>query len=191
MIRPDEKEITPDVVIQRRGNEGTIAEVKHTFPPADDGSRRDLIFGQLKKYDVELRGWWTPSGIVERHDLVLLTHQSHVIDAVDHLTTSLAGKEIGTFERKVAIVGYVRMEQRELYFSLKKEFGSLLDERFSDKLRHSIQIAVRHLVLERQVKFCDGAPPMPYLLQLLWEQIFPALAAGISRDKKRATRRSL
>src|SRR5258708_17198299 len=171
--------------MQRRPNRGTNAEVKHTFPPSGAVERRQEIFTQLKSYDADLLGWWTASKKIEEHDIVLLTHHSHVIDAVDYGTKELAGKEAGTFQRKFAVVGYYRSEQGQPYFTLKKEHGSLLDEQLSEKLRRSVQIAVRHLVLERQVQFCDSAPPVPYTLRFLWEQVFPDLAHDIPRDKKK------
>src|SRR5258708_3406552 len=93
MMRPDKKEVTPDLVIQRRPNRGTTAEVKHTFPPSGAVERRQEIFTQLKSYDADLLGWWTASKKIEEHDIVLLTHHSHVIDAVDYGTKELAGKE--------------------------------------------------------------------------------------------------
>src|SRR5260370_22653565 len=103
MTRPDKKEVTPDIVIQRRPDQGTVAEIKHTFPPTSEIERRQEIFTQLKNYDVDLTGWWTDSKQIENHDLVLLTHHSHVTHAVDCLTKDLAGTEVGTFVRNLAI----------------------------------------------------------------------------------------
>jgi hypothetical protein len=185
MTRPDKKEVTPDIVIQRRTVQGIVAEIKHTFPPSSEIERRREIFAQLKSYDVDLLGWWTDSKRIQNHDLVLLTHLSHVTHAVDCLTKDLAGVEIGTFVRNLAIIGYYRSEQDQLYFTLKKEYGSLLDSELSEKLRLSVPIAVRHLIMTRQVRFYDSPPPIPYTLRLLWEQVFPELAQGIARDKKK------
>jgi hypothetical protein len=185
MTRPDKKEVTPDIVIQRRPDEGTAAEIKHTFPPSGEIERRKEIFEQLKNYDVDLLGWWTDSKRIKCHDLVLLTHLSHATHAVDFLTRDLAGTAISTFARNLAIVGYYRSEQDQLYFTLKKEYGSLLDPQLSEKLRLSVPIAVRHLIMARQVRFYDSPPPIPYTLRLLWEQVFPDLAQGIERDKKK------
>jgi hypothetical protein len=185
MTRPDKKEVTPDIVIQRRADQGIVAEIKHTFPPSNEIERRREIFAQLKNYDVDLLGWWTDSKRIQNHDLVLLTHHSHVTHAVDFLTKDLASVEIGTFIRNLAIIGYYRSEQDQLYFTLKKEYGSLLDSKLSEKLRLSVPIAVRHLIMARQVRFYDSPPPIPYTLRLLWEQVFPDLAQGIARDKKK------
>ncbi|SRR6266436_705470 len=185
MTRPDKKEVTPDIVIQRRQDQGTVAEIKHTFPPSSEIERRNEIFEQLKNYDVDLLGWWTDSKRIENHDLVLLTHLSHATHAVDFLTRDLAGTQNGTFIRNLAIIGYYRSEQDQLYFTLKKEYGSLLDPKLSEKLRLSVPIAVRHLIMARQVRFYDSPPPIPYTLRLLWEQVFPDLAQGIERDKKK------
>jgi len=39
--------------------------------------------------------------------------------------------------------------------------------------------------MTRQIRFYDSPPPIPYTLRLLWEQVFPDLAQGIARDKKK------
>jgi hypothetical protein len=124
MVGVQGREITPDIVIQRRPNLGTIAEVKHTFPPEREIARRDEIFRQLKNYDVDLKGWWTPSKSIEDHDLVLLTHFSHVIEAVDYLTVELAKRDIGAFRKKFAIISYIRSNQANSYFTLRRERSS-------------------------------------------------------------------
>jgi hypothetical protein len=186
MTRTDASVVTPDAVIQRRPNQGTVAEVKHTFPPSDKYGRREEIFQQLKSYDDQLLGWWTQSKNIERHDIVLLTHSSHVVDAVDYLTKDLAGKKLGTFERPLAIVGYYRSEQNELYLTLKKEHGTLLDGKLGEKLRKSVAIPVRHIELESHpVRFNDSPPPVPYILWLLWDYVFPERAAVVERDRSK------
>lgn len=187
MTKSDGKTVvTPDAVIQRRPNQGTVAEVKHTFPPSDQGDRRKEIFEQLKSYDDDLMGWWTSAKKIAKHDIVLLTHLTHAIEAVDYLTINLAGKAIGKFDRPLSIIAYARFEQNQLYVTLKKEHGDLLDPKLSEKLRRSVQVAVRHIELgPRQIKFCDSCPPIPYILWLLWNYVFPDRAGQIERDKKK------
>jgi len=186
MTRPDGKVVTPDAVIQRRPNQGTVAEVKHTFPPSDKDERRKEIFEQLKNYDDDLSGWWSPSKKIEQHDIVLLTHITHVVEAADYLRKDLSGQEIGNFKRPLAIIGYFRHEQNQLYVTLKKEHGNLLDSELAERLRLSVAVPARYIEIgPRQVKFCDSCPPIPYILWLLWNYVFPERAEQISRDKKK------
>lgn len=185
MTRPDGTVVTPDIVIQKLPTQGTVAEVKHTFPAESQEARRKEIFEQLKAYDVDLRGWWTPTKEIAAHDLVLLTHESHVVDAMDYLTKSLAGTELGKFDHKLAIISYARIEQADLHFKLRKEYGSLLDQKLADKLRKTVNIRLRYLVVHRQVEFSDSPPPAPHLLRLMWQNIFPDMADGIARDAKK------
>jgi hypothetical protein len=185
MNKTDSTVVTPDAVIQRRPSQGTVAEVKHTFPPSNSGDRRKEIFQQLKNYDDELTGWWTQSKKIKAHDIVLLTHITHVVEAADYLKTELPAAHIEPFKRHLAIIGYFRHEQAELYVTLKKEHGSLLDSELAERLRLSIPIAARHIELSRQVRFCDSRPPIPYILWLLWSYVFPERAETIPRDKNK------
>lgn len=116
---------------------------------------------------------------------MLLTHLSHATDAVDYLTHDLKGKEIGTFERHISIVGYYRSDQSDLFFTLKKEYGEMLDAQLSERLRKSVPIPARYLILKGPKSFCDSCPPIPHMLRLLWGNIFPDLAAKIPRDKNK------
>jgi hypothetical protein len=183
MRNAHDDQLTPDIVIQRHPTQGVVAEVKTTFPPDNTNNRRDEVFQQLKSYDVELFGWWSLNGQVERHDIVLLTHDSHVVDATDHFV-GLAGKEIGRFERNLAFVGFYRSEQHHSYITLRKHSGDLLDHEFSSKLRRSVPIEARHIE-QQQKKFYDGCPPIPYLLSLMWTFLFPTYAEGQQRDARR------
>jgi hypothetical protein len=185
MTRPDKKVVTPDLVIQRRPEQGIVAEIKHVFPPASELGRRKEIFQQLKNYDVPLKVWWIETKEIDHHDLVLLTHTSHAVEAVDFLTKDLASEEEGKFERNLAIISYSRSDQNEPFILLRKEHGSMLDPKLGEKLRLTVPVAVRHIVLKGDVRFCDSSPPVPYILRLMWEQVFPPQAEEIERDKKR------
>jgi hypothetical protein len=184
MTRPDKKVVTPDIVIQRKPDEGITAEVKHVFPPESEVERRKKIFQQLKSYDVPLTGWWTATKEIANHDLVLLTHSSHVVEAVDFLTKDLAEEEEGKFDRNLAIISYSRSDQTETSIMLRREHGALLDQKFSERLRRTVTLAVRHLVINGDVRFCDSEPPVPYTLLLMWKHVFPTMLDGVERDKK-------
>jgi hypothetical protein len=184
MTRPDKKVVTPDLVIQRRPEQGIVAEVKHVFPPASEVERRKEIFKQLKSYDVPLKVWWIETIEIDHHDLVLLTHTSHAVEAVDFLTTDLASEDEGKFERNLAIISYSRSDQSEPFILLRKEYGSMLDAKLGERLRRTVPVAMRHIVVKSDIRFCDSAPPVPYTLQLMWELVFPPLRDGIERDKK-------
>ena len=72
--------LTPDCVVQVTPQYGIVAEMKKHYPNDD---LRPLE--QIKKYDRELFGWWTPSGQIDSHDLVLLTHYFSSTNAQDAL----------------------------------------------------------------------------------------------------------
>jgi hypothetical protein len=181
--KTDGSEVTPDLAVQRRPAEGIVAEVKATFPPEQSTDRRNEIFQQLKTYDDDLLGWWTNNGQIQRHDIVLLTHDTHVVEACDHLST-LDGTEIGTFDRNLAILGFYRTDQRETFLTLRKHSGEFLDRKFGEKLRRGVPINVGHIEYQ-QKKFYDSRPPIPYILEILWDYIFPDYTEGSARDPRK------
>ena len=141
------------------------------------------MFRQLKTYDDDLLRWWGNNGQIERHDIVLLTHDTHVVEACDHLN-GLTGRDIGTFERNLAILGFYRTDQRETFITLRKHSGEFLDPQFGAKLRRGVPIKVVHIEAQ-QKKFYDSRPPIPYVLWLLWHLIFPIYTEGCSRDARK------
>ncbi len=170
-------EVTPDLVVQKGASFRLVSEAKHSWSPEADW---DDSIKQIKKYDDKLGGWWNGNAGPEvSHDLVLLVHGSQAVRVSDFVK---AGVEEGKFhfDRKLAVVGYLRMDQRQQFIQLRREFGKFSDESFDMRLRQIVPIPVDKIVW-RDKRFYDSPPPMPALLVMLWDDVFESLAEGYEK----------
>jgi hypothetical protein len=88
-----------------------------------------------------------------------------------------------TFERRIAVVGFFKTSGVKDFLSLKKEHGSLSLGNLDERLRESRQIDMALLIATyNDRRFVDHMPPLPYLLQILWDHLFTQYAAA-SGDK--------
>lgn len=62
--------ITPDAIIQKDISLGYIVEAKKSLPNNQEHWQK--IVNQIKKYDDNLKGWWTDSELIGRICLILL-----------------------------------------------------------------------------------------------------------------------
>jgi hypothetical protein len=70
------------------------------------------------------------------------------------------------------------------FLSLKKERGQLSDSELDRRLRESVLVPFDHLIVEYQdKKFVDHPPPLPYLLQIIWDLLFTRYAADVVKPE--------
>ncbi len=168
-----ENTVTPDLVIYVREGEGVVADAKK-FPLNTDFWHSE--FEQLKKYDGDLLGWPCAAGQGVKHDIVLLTHLSHSAAVVQYYRD----KPELNYERPFVIVEFSRFRQRDEYFFFRRQEGQVSDSAVAAKLQTGVSVPMHVFIREYSaVKFYDADPPMPYLLQVLWDQI----VAPAAQDK--------
>jgi hypothetical protein len=168
------KFVTPDVGVLLPGDVGVLAEVKRSFP-SDEAHWMD-DFMQLMAYDDDLAGWPSSGGTVAAHDVVLLVHQGRG-RAVYKFYEKHEGREI-KFTRTFCIVEFNRSNERQAYFFFRTAKGSLTEAGVCAKLENGVQVPM--LALTRaysEIKLYDHEPPLPYMLQLIWEHIVSAKAS--------------
>lgn len=165
-----EHTLTPDIVIQLNGSYGIIAEVKKSFPK--EKSYWDETFQQINRYDNDLIGWATDSETIKKYDLALLTHITRKVDVTDYYREQhKKGKY--NFKNKFAIVAFNRGGEGKEYMYLEKHYGDFTDANLDERLRKVVSIPMEKVLPLYPIKFYDSPPPMPYLLDILWANIFP------------------
>lgn len=167
-------DVTPDAVVQLAAQEGIVAEAKLGLPRDTAAWEKDLR--QLEKYDDDLKGWWTTGEQLPTQDILALVPITRATKFVDRLREGLESKKL-RFDRRLAVVGFFKQSGVKDFITLKKEWGDLTNADFSERLRQSKAIAFDVLILHYQKKFIDSPPPMPYLLQIVWDFNFTAYAA--------------
>lgn len=173
--------ITPDCVLQFDEKLGLVAEAKLGLPKSDEMWDEDIK--QLEKYDDDLSGWWTADERMAKHDLVALVPLSRAVRFCDRLDSGVRDAK-WTFERNVAVVGFFKTSGVKDFLSLKKECGALSLNDLDQRLRESRQIAIDLLILKyKDRKFVDHMPPLPYLLQIMWDHLFTRYAADVQESE--------
>lgn len=175
-------DITPDVVLQCNGK-GFVGEITNSLTENNDYWTEKLQ--QVRKYDDSLLGWWTKDEALPSHDVALLVPQSRAVRVGDILTKEKKSKK-GTlkFKRPTALIGFHRHSGASKEFvNLMKFFGDLSDADLSERLRHGIPVPQDILVkVYGDRKFVDSEPPMAYVLQLMWDNVFPSYLSEFPVD---------
>jgi hypothetical protein len=176
-------QVTPDCVIQSNAL-GIISEVKVSLPL--DESKWDRPIKQLKKYDRDLEGWWTDDEKITDYDVVSLVPLARAVRFGDLLE---AGTRDGkwNFKHKTSVVGFFKTTgATKEFLTLKKERGEMSNNDLGERLRQSRLIDFEHLIVEyRDKKFIDQMPPLPYMLQILWDNLFVKYASSVPMDENK------
>ena len=169
-------DVTPDLVIQVDDKNGVLAEVKYSFP-MDQAHWMD-DFNQLKSYDDDLLNWETTNKKIANHEIVLLPEQSRAV-AVRKFYEKLSEK--GNFiDKNFAIVEFNRADQGKAFLFFRLQYGDLKSSsELNSRLQDGVKVPIEKLFLSySKCKIYDSKPPMPYLLNLIWEAVVIAKASG-------------
>jgi hypothetical protein len=169
-ISPDNT-VTPDLIVQPKPEYGIVVEAKIAL--SGDPKKRTRKLLDLQKYDDDLRGWKTADERIPLHDVVLLCHNFHGTDVCDQIR-DLQGKSEISFDRKFALVSFIRGQQTETWMSLALEMGDLSDAAKKEKLRRRLQIRLDHIAANPRfasVELYDHPPPLPMLMHFIEQTV--------------------
>jgi len=164
----EKKYITPDIGVFLPEGIGLIGEVKNSF--SKDRTLWEKEFEQVVSYDNEFVGWPGKTGEVRNHDIVLLVHYSRAVDVRDYYREGKNDRL--KISRPFCIVEYQRMNQSKSFVSFRIQEGTLSNSEIHRKL-YSGKMVPMDVFIEKYstVKIVDSEPPLPYLLQLIFENI--------------------
>lgn len=166
--------VTPDLAVERSSQNGVIAEVKKTLPENKELNAKkriwdDHIVVQLKKYDDDLKGWFTQNSVKDV-DIVFITDLTLCVRVKEFIIDE---RRVSFAPRKFAIIGFERSSNNEECITFKLEHGELTDKDFLRKLqlcdKVSIDKAMRSLDVD--YKFYDARPPTPLLTHVFWTYV--------------------
>ncbi len=175
--------VTPDCVIQLTGEHGIVAELKASLCRDHENWKADIK--QLEKYDDLLNGWWTPDESLGEHDIAALVPIERSVQFADVFEKTAGDR----FERKTAVIGFFRHSRENEFLTLKKERGALSDSDLDERLRQSVSIRWDRLIAEYgDRKFVEQAPPLLYLLQVIWDHVLSRYAATAPYNESKKAR---
>lgn len=161
-------DVIPDLSAQVDNNYGLIIEAKKNFSRTDD--YEDGIT-QAKKYDDNLKGWDTNTGLIASHDIALLTHQLRGVTLEEHLNAKIA--EFSQ-NRRIVIIEFTRDDEVNTSFIIRRRTTGLRNSAIDTKLKAGFGVKLEHLIPLgfSEIKFYDAEPPIAYTLQKIWDNVF-------------------
>ena len=175
-------DITPDIVAQKSGKYGVVAEVKRSLSKNQKTWVKHIR--RLRKYDDRLKGWWIEKERIPHSDTIFLIHQSHerlftrFLEAKKESEPELVGPN-------TCVVQFNYSEERVTYIFFRLEFGNLHDLKLNQRLDEGVSIPLDDVRISFPIiHFYDAPPPMPWLLLRLWTDLFPAMIEGGEWDEK-------
>lgn len=171
-VSPD-TDVTPDVEIEapippEAARYRAVNEIKADLPKNHDYWEQDLR--QLRKYDDELSNW--SRAFPNPHDIMLTTNDLRVRDVWDYIQSNGI-----RFNRKFSVLHSTRMEQKNTFINVRKDFGEISDPALDDVLSHGRGINAIHVVQDmNQMKFYDAKPPLIYTMMIIWDHVLKGFA---------------
>jgi len=174
-------DVTPDIVAQKNATYGIVAEVKRSLPA--DRTKWSSHVVQLRKYDDDLKGWWTKGAHIAASDTTLLVHQSRSRAFVSVLEEENA-RDAASVGPHTSVIEFNRSDERQVNYFFRLEWGEFRDSELSARLKEGVQVPIDNVIKTfSNVKFYDADPPLHTLLLLLWIDYFGPLAAVSEYDE--------
>ena len=179
--------VTPDMTVEAKKEAGgagyrAVCEIKSSFP--QHAAAVDQMVRQVRHYDGELAGWEheAPPGGGRRsvHDIAMVVRHNSAPDFAAGLPAALRDREV-KIKSPLSIIGIAHNNpgSKDGRFLLKRSFGTISHKRAHAALGKGWSIDARNMARElSRTKFYDSRPPRPYIMSVLWVQVFPNLAHG-------------
>lgn len=172
---------TPDTVIQIEDDWGMVVEAKRTMPQNKNDRWRDTV-DQLRKYDDNLLGWWTPSGELIPANITLLIDVDRSIDFSRYVQSLIDNGEITAFQNPTSIIEFFKKQEVKQFLHVRQVWGRLEPINLSQKLEGGKSISVEGLIDGQ--RFYDQEPEaVEYTMVLLWQTVFTERYIGAKFDE--------
>jgi hypothetical protein len=176
------RDVTPDLVAQHDETYGVVAEAKGSLPRSEQHWHKAVR--QARRYDTDLSGWWTPNAALPMHDTVLLVNLPFSRGLRECLQ-ELSETEPGAVGPSTSIIEFTREEGPTVAMFLRLEHGTLRSPTLARPLHRGQPIPLDAVLRSfGAIRYYDDPPPLPYLLEELWTELFPEQAAGATNDEQ-------
>jgi len=184
-LKTPSSEITPDLVAQKSKRYGIVAEAKKSL----DQNQSNWIqhVEQLRKYDDDLKGWWTENEKIDKSDAVMLIHQSRGRLFRDFLENRKK-EDTDSVGPNTSIIEFNESPETEPYYFFRIEFGNIQDSELMRNIYEGKQVPLEKVKISfSNIQYYDAKPPLPLLLIRLWTDYFPSkLDEGEYDEQKKA-----
>ena len=187
--------VTPDMAFESGGGQGgtgyrAVGEIKSSFPQYE--SAVDQMVRQVRHYDSGLGGWEGEAsscggGQLGDHDIVIGVRSDHAHDFAVRLPVALRAREV-EIKSPLSIIGIIRNKNNNGNdrFLIKRSFGKISHKKTHDAFGKGWSINASEMTNGlNNTKFYDSRPPLPYVMSVLWVNVFLNLAHGKKLKKLR------
>jgi hypothetical protein len=176
---------TPDTVIQVGNDWGMVVEAKRTLPQNNNDRWHETV-DQLRKYDDELLGWWTPNENIGLSNVALLVDVDRSIDFSMYIQSLIDGNQIEPFQNPTAVIEFFKKQEVKQFLHVRQVWGCIEPQKLSKKLESGKSISVEGLIDSQ--RFYDQEPEaVEYTMVLLWQTIFTERYLDAPYDEKSKT----
>lgn len=171
--------VTPDIALQLSRERGLIIELKQSLPKSNS-EEKDFWkerFEQIKKYDVQLKGWTTEDEFVKQQELMMMVDQKLARRVSDYIkANNLSFKD---FSKNFCVIQFGPASGLNPAIFLRVEYGEIDDFKTITfkRLNDGITVALEYLLCSglSKIKLLDYKPPVIYLMSILWDHVFSSM----------------
>ena len=175
-------EVTPDLVVQKSLQFGIVVEAKKSLP--QDRSRWGRHVERLRKYDDNLKGWWTQDEIMSQYGTVMLIHQSRGRAFIRFLE-DIRNEDADAVGSATSVVEFNRSDETTTFYFYRLEFGEINDDEINVKLDEGASAPIEEIRRSfPNIQYYDAKPPTVLLLTHLWTDMFPSFLEEAEYDEK-------
>ena len=174
---------TPDQVIQVGDRLGYVVEATRSLGASSENWTDEI--DQLRKYDDDLVGWWTPNGRLGKSNVVLLLWTEFAKKFARLMDERL--KDAGDcFSRPTSVMSFSELSRNSDAIFLVKEWGDLDDDAtVRTELADGHSVTLRSILASRfgRYRFYADRPITEYVMVVLWQDIFTQRAVETEYDE--------
>lgn len=173
-------EVRPDMVLQYESNRGALCEIKTSLPFPDGYLLSSLK--QIEKYSQEVIGWDTPDRKVDDHDVILFCHAIDSDRVIERIRKWLNDNSL-RISKKLCVCEWSMIASPKTgkeVILVKQRFGDTSCSELDRVLTENILVDVETIGIKyEKCKFTRKEPPIEYVMQELWLNIFPEINARV------------
>ena len=184
MFDPAGRERTPDLVIRLDKNSGVVAELKKSLPK--NKGLWAAIFEQIEGYCRPLSGWDKPAKEKVSHAVAALFPFDFKDDVAEFLEVRKASGKLAIDVTCGAFAFFLEARPKD-FWTFELFWTEERTGRFPGSMKRITSVPFARLMLAYggEVKFIDDKPPLLFLAQVIWDNIFSSIP---SEEEYRANR---
>jgi hypothetical protein len=142
---------------------------------------------QLQKYDDDLIGWWTDDErLGDDSNTILLVSLEKSVKFRKHVEEAI--RDGVSFKKPIAFVGFMQTGTPEESVLFQLDWGKINNRQLNDALEDRKLIPLERFVASLgPLKFYDSPPPVEYMMEVLWNQLFNDLKISVKMDERTKT----